>query len=329
MEDAIGVGISQGQDSAVSEAVLDAICTFKIQADAIAALAGKLNENFQHALDLILKTPGRVIVCGMGKSGLIGQKIVATFASTGTPSFFLHPAEAYHGDLGMVMAGDVLILISYSGETDEVIRLIPSLKHFGVSIISMVGEVDSTLARHSDVVLDISVEREVCPNNLAPTTSTLTTLAMGDALAVSLIKARNFQPQDFARFHPGGSLGRRLLTTVKDVMHTKNLPIVKPTASISEVVFKITKGRLGMVIVMQDNALVGIITDGDLRRILLEGFDKLDRTAQDIMSHHPVTIQPDAMLVEAENIMKQRKIKALVVMDEAKQVQGILEIYDE
>ncbi len=329
MENAINLGLSSEQETALSEATLAAIQTFKLQAEAINELAGKIDQHYQRALDLILNTSGRVIVCGMGKSGLIGKKIVATFASTGTPSFFLHPAEAYHGDLGMVMPHDVVILISYSGETDEVIRLIPSLRHFGVSIICMVGVVDSTLAQHSDAVLDISVEREVCPNNLAPTSSTLTTLAMGDALAVSLIKARNFQPQDFARYHPGGSLGRRLLTTVKDVMHTRNLPIVAPSASVNEVVFKITKGRLGIVIVMEGHDLKGIITDGDLRRAMLDGKNMLEQTAEDIMTRQPVIIRHDAMLVEAEKIMKHRKIKVLVVLDETEQVCGILEIFDE
>ena len=324
---AINVGLSQSQDQ--SQAVLDAISTFKLQSDAVRALADKVNNQFQMALELILETRGRVIISGMGKSGLIGQKIVATLASTGTPSSYMHPADAYHGDLGMVMPQDTVVLISYSGETDEVIRLIPSLKHFGVSIICMVGVLDSTLAKHSDVVLDISVEREVCPNNLAPTTSTLTTLAMGDALAVALIKARNFQSHDFARYHPGGSLGRRLLTRVKDVMHTRNLPIVAPDASLNEVVFQITKGRLGMVIVMDGDELLGIITDGDLRRAILKGLANSDQIAANIMSYRPKTINQDDMLVEAENIMKQNKIKALIALDGAGKVSGILEIYDE
>ncbi len=329
MEDAAIVDIPQIQNQDISGAIEGAANTFKLQSHAISALAGKLDKNYQQALGLILNTSGRVIVSGMGKSGLIGKKIVATLASTGTPSFFMHPAEAYHGDLGMVTPNDVVILISYSGETDEVIRLIPSLKHFDVSVICMVGILDSTLAKHSDVVLDISVEREVCPNNLAPTTSTLTTLAMGDALAVSLIHARNFQPQDFARFHPGGSLGRRLLTMVKDVMHSKNLPIVSLSASVNDVVFQITRGRQGLAIVMEDHTLKGIITDGDLRRTLLGGINNLDQVAEDMMTRNPITIQQDTMLVEAEGIMKQHKIKALVVVDESEQVQGIVEIFDE
>jgi len=198
---------------------------FEAQAEALQAAAGRLGVSFNSAVNLILEAPGRVIISGMGKSGIVGNKIAATLASTGTPSFSVHPAEAYHGDLGMFTRDDIVILISYSGETDEVIRLIPSLRHIGVQIISMVGNIESTLGRHSDLVLDISVEREACPNNLAPTTSTTVTLAMGDALAVSLIERRDFKPQDFAVFHPGGSLGRRLLTRVKDVMHT-NVPTV-------------------------------------------------------------------------------------------------------
>jgi len=198
---------------------------FEAQAEALQAAAGRLGVSFNSAVNLILEAPGRVIISGMGKSGIVGNKIAATLASTGTPSFSVHPAEAYHGDLGMFTRDDIVILISYSGETDEVIRLIPSLRHIGVQIIAMVGNIESNLGRHSDLVLDISVEREACPNNLAPTTSTTVTLAMGDALAVSLIERRDFKPQDFAVFHPGGSLGRRLLTRVKDVMHT-NVPTV-------------------------------------------------------------------------------------------------------
>ena len=239
------------------------------QSQAVTQLADRLNGEFQNAVELILGCKGRTVVCGMGKSGLIGQKMVATFASTGTPSFFLHPAEAFHGDLGMLKPIDVLILISYSGETDELIKLIPSLKSFGNKFIAMTGNGNSTLAKHADIWLDISVEREVCPNNLAPTTSTLATMAMGDALAVALIEAIQFKPMDFARYHPGGSLGRKLLTRVRDVMHSP-APIVRSDTSFHDCLLVMTRSRLGMTVVMDDNKLVGIVTDGDLRRALLE-----------------------------------------------------------
>lgn len=297
------------------------------QAQAIAELASRLDGEFQSAVELILGCKGRAVVCGIGKSGLIGQKMVATFASTGTPSFFLHPAEAFHGDLGMLKPVDVLILISYSGETEEVIKLIPSLKSFGNKIIAMTGSGKSTLAKHADIWLDISVEREVCPNNLAPTTSTLATMAMGDALAVALIDAMQFKPMDFARYHPGGSLGRKLLTRVSDVMHTP-APIVTPATSFHDCLLVMTQSRMGLTIVVDEGALVGIVTDGDLRRALLEDQSVTRATVAQFMTADPHTIMEDSQLSEAETYMLENKIRALVVTSRQNAVVGIVEIFD-
>ena len=230
------------------------------QGNALFALSERVDESFEQAVETILNCKGRIIISGMGKSGLIGKKIAATFASTGTISFFMHPGEAFHGDLGMVRfddRADVIVLISYSGETDEVLKLIPSLKSFGTRIIAITGGMNSTLANHADVVLNAAVKEEVCPNNLAPTTSTTVAISIGDALAVALIKARNFQPMDFARFHPGGSLGRRLLTRVKDVMHSERLPLVSRTMPISDVVITMTDTRTGIALVIDDHGRLG------------------------------------------------------------------------
>jgi arabinose-5-phosphate isomerase len=298
------------------------------QSRALIKMSDELGGEFARAVQLILQTSGRVVVCGMGKSGLVGQKMMATFASTGTPSFFMHPAEAFHGDLGMLTKEDLLILISYSGETEEIINLLPSLKFFGNTIICMVGDVQSTLAKHSDVILSVKVEREVCPNNLAPTTSTLATMGMGDALAVALIKQRNFQAEDFARFHPGGSLGRRLLTRVGDIMHSDNLPIVTPDELLKDAVIVISEGRLGLVVIMDNNQIQGIVTDGDLRRAIVKQIDLNQNKVSEIMTRDPVSINVDMMLVDAEAMMLRRKIKALVVTNNNKQLVGILEIFD-
>ncbi|HBH35204.1 MAG TPA: KpsF/GutQ family sugar-phosphate isomerase [Gammaproteobacteria bacterium] len=302
--------------------------TIHKQAQAVADLESQINGSFAAAVKAILSGKGHTIICGMGKSGHIGAKIAATLASTGTPAFFLHPAEAFHGDLGMITSRDVIVLISYSGETDEVNKLIPSLKSFGVTIICIVGELDSTLAQNSDIVLTMSVDREACPNNLAPTNSTLTTLAIGDALAVALMEERQFQPGDFARFHPGGSLGRRLLTQVKDVMHKPPLPVVAPGTSLLETIGIMNKGRLGTAIVVADNQVLGIITDGDLRRAISQGETFFSNNSDDIMTTTPVTIDQNERFATAEQIMLERKINSLVVVDEQRQLSGILQIYD-
>lgn len=298
-----------------------------VQSAAVNSLANRLGDEFNRAIDMILACSGRVVMSGMGKSGLVGQKIAATLASTGTPSFFMHPAEAFHGDLGMLRPKDLLILISYSGETEEVIKLIPSIKSFGNQIIAMAGSPASTLAINSDVFLDISVEREVCPNNLAPTTSTLVTMALGDAMAVALIKARDFKPVDFARFHPGGSLGKRLLTQVKDVMRT-DLPSVDPDTTVRECLFTMTSGRMGLALVMRDEKLLGIITDGDLRRALLKDPQMLEKPVNHFMSRKPVTIDAETNLAEAEIFMHENKVRALVVTTGVDQeVCGVVEIF--
>jgi len=303
----------------------EALCA---QAQAISQLAERLDGEFQRAVELILGCKGRAAVCGMGKSGLIGQKMVATFASTGTPSLFLHPAEAFHGDLGMLKPIDVLILISYSGETEEVIKLIPSLKSFGNKIIAMTGSGQSTLAKHADIWLDISVEREVCPNNLAPTTSTLATMAMGDALAVALISALDFKPMDFARYHPGGSLGRKLLTRVSDVMHT-NLPKVTRETSFHDCLLVMTSSRLGLALVMDNDKLIGIVTDGDLRRALLGNPGVVNERVVSFMTASPHTVKANAQLSEAEAYMLDHKIRALLVTAEGSdEVVGVVEIFD-
>lgn len=298
---------------------------FDIEAEAITHLKQLLDDNFAQSVDAILKTQGRLVICGMGKSGLIGKKIMATLASTGTPCFFMHPGEAFHGDLGMVSPKDVFLAISNSGETEEVIKLIPFLKDNGNIIISMTGRPESTLAKNSEFHLNIAVPQEACPHQLAPTSSTTATLVMGDALAVALMEARDFQPQDFARFHPGGSLGRKLLTRVKHEMKSENLPFIGVEATMKEVIHTMTDGRLGLCIV---NNGEGIITDGDLRRQMEENTDTfLQKTAGDIMKRQPKTIDAEARLSDAEEMMTQQKITSLLVSDQNRIV-GVIQIYD-
>ncbi|OOF46380.1 KpsF/GutQ family sugar isomerase [Rodentibacter trehalosifermentans] len=299
--------------------------TLSVESLALTQLSQRLDNNFNQIVELILACQGRLVIGGIGKSGLIGKKMVATFASTGTPSFFLHPTEAFHGDLGMLKPVDIVMLISYSGETDDVNKLIPSLKSFGNKIIALTSNKNSTLARHADYVLDITVEREVCPNNLAPTTSALVTLAVGDALAVSLITARNFQPADFAKFHPGGSLGRRLLCRVRDQMQTR-LPIISPMTNFTDCLTVMNEGRMGVALVMENDQLKGIITDGDIRRALTaNGEQTLKKTAEDFMTRSPKTINQNEFLAKAEDFMKEKKIHSLVVVDDENKVVGLIE----
>ena len=299
--------------------------TLSVESQALAQLSLRLDDEFSQVVDLILACEGRLVIGGIGKSGLIGKKMVATFASTGTPSFFLHPTEAFHGDLGMLKPIDIVMLISYSGETDDVNKLIPSLKNFGNKIIALTSNKNSTLARHADYVLDITVEREVCPNNLAPTTSALVTLALGDALAVSLITARHFQPADFAKFHPGGSLGRRLLCKVKDQMQTR-LPITTPDTCFTDCLTIMNEGRMGVALVMENQQLKGIITDGDVRRALTaNGADTLNKTAKELMTSSPKTIHENEFLAKAEDLMKEKKIHSLVVVNDENNVVGLVE----
>ncbi len=298
------------------------------QADAVDALAARLDHNYLRAVELILRCRGRLVVCGVGKSGLVGRKIAATFASTGTPAFFLHAAEASHGDLGMVTSSDAVLLISNSGETEEVLRLVPHFKDMGLPLVAMVGRAAGSLAGHADVVLDISVDRESCPLNLAPTTSALVTQALGDALAVSLIRARDFRAGDFARFHPGWALGSRLNTRVRDAMKQYDLPFVSPEQSIRDCLMRMTEGRLGLAIVMDgDGGLAGIVTDGDLRRGLQKDKNLLDASVDSIMTREPLTIEDDALLIEAEQEMQRSRVKALIVRDANGRVAGVVEIF--
>lgn len=298
-----------------------------IEAKAIQDLALNLDENFSKAVELMLHTKGRCIVSGMGKSGHIGAKIAATLASTGTPSFFIHPGEALHGDLGMLTPDDILIAISNSGETEEILKIIPAIKKRKIPLIAMCGKRNSTLVKQGDIFLNISVKEEACPLQLAPMSSTTATLVMGDALAAALMKARNFRPDDFALFHPGGSLGRKLLTRVSDLMVSKNLPIVYPDTEFNDLVDVITSGKLGLCLVLENEKLVGIITDGDLRRAL-KANDKprFDFKAEEIMSINPKVVDADAMASEAEEIMLKYKIKEIVVSKEDKVV-GIIQLY--
>ncbi|KPU83659.1 arabinose 5-phosphate isomerase [Psychromonas sp. PRT-SC03] len=298
---------------------------FKIQSDALNAHRKSLGKEYLYALDLMKNCTGRIIVCGMGKSGHIGKKISATLASVGTPSFFMHPGEAFHGDLGMITKEDLLLLISYSGETDEILKIIPSLQHFGNKIISITGAMDSTLAKNSDVVLNAHVEKETCPINLAPTASTTLTLVIGDALSSVLTLEKHFTPMDFARFHPGGSLGKRLLTFVRNEMRHDNLPFVRIDTLLTDVLLVMTETRTGLALVMHEGHLQGVITDGDLRRFMLSGKVISETIAGDLMNTDPCFVSPDARLSEAEEMMREKHIKWLIVSANEKDIEGIIE----
>jgi arabinose-5-phosphate isomerase len=302
---------------------------FQHQADSLADLANRIDERFIRAVEMLLMAEGHVVVIGVGKSGQIGKKIASTFASTGTPAMFVGAGDAHHGDLGMIAPRSTALVISYSGETEEVVRLLPHLKRSSVRVIAMVGQAESTLGREADLVLDVSVEREICPNNLAPTTSTLATLAMGDALAVALMRRKGFGSDDFALLHPGGSLGRRLLTRVKDVMRRHDLPICAPTDSVGESLMTLTQGRLGLLLVMVGDRLVGIVTDGDLRRGMQRHDDLLSRPVSDILTTNPVMVDEDTLLCDAHQRMQALKIKALVAVSSEGKVTGVVEVFDD
>jgi len=303
---------------------------FEIEAKEISNLSKLLTKDFEDAINTISNSSGKLIVTGMGKSGIIGKKIAATLASTGTPSFFLHPGEAYHGDLGMIETCDVVLLISNSGETNEVLQLIPFLKSQGNSTISMSGNPESTLGKNTDFHLNISIEVEACPLQLAPTSSTTATLVMGDAIAVSLMKLKDFKDFHFAKFHPGGSLGKRLLTNVDSVMKKDNLPICSKDAHIKEIIHTITDGKSGLVVVSNgDGVIDGIITDGDIRRTMENHEDKFfSLTAKDIMSVNPNTIHHDQKLVVAGESMTSFKVNSLLVIDSNKKLVGIIHTYN-
>jgi len=300
---------------------------FDVYQAALRDLHGRCDRSLQQARDMILSAQGSVIVCGMGKSGLVGRKISATLSSTGTPSVFLHPAEAMHGDLGIVRKGDVMILISYSGETEEIVRLLPALRRLEVKIIAIVGQVVSSLGKVASICLDAAVDKEACPLNLAPTTSTLTTLVLGDALAILLMRERGFQSVDFAATHPGGKLGKKLLNTVGDVMRTHELPFASADMPMTDVILKMTEGRLGLALIGAPDKLQGIITDGDLRRMLVEGVSLSDTKAGQVMNPAPQTIPSDMPLGAAEELMTEARIQCLVVTDEAGAVAGVIQIF--
>jgi arabinose-5-phosphate isomerase len=301
-----------------------------IESRAVGELKGRLDETFAEACRLCLQTEGRVVVTGMGKSGHIGGKIAATLASTGTPSFFMHPAEASHGDLGMITAQDLLLAVSYSGETDEVVTILPLVKRMGARLISMTGKPNSTLAKAADVHLDVSVSEEACPLNLAPTASTTATLAMGDALAVALLESRGFTAEDFALSHPSGSLGKKLLLRVEDVMHTGDeIPAVRAGVSVSEGLVEMSRKGLGLTaIVDRDNRLRGVFTDGDLRRALDREIDVHKTTMDDVMHEGGITVGPETMAAEAVHVMEENKITALLVVDDGGLLVGALNIHD-
>jgi arabinose-5-phosphate isomerase len=293
--------------------------TLDIEAQAVLGLKTRIGEAFVHAVELMLDVRGRVVVMGMGKSGHIGRKTAATLASTGTPAMFVHPAEASHGDLGMIKTVDVVLAISNSGESQELIGILPVLKRLGVPVIAITGNLDSTLARYADVVLDCGVEKEACPLNLAPTASTTAQLALGDALAVALLDARGFKAEDFARSHPGGSLGRKLLTHVGDVMRSgQEVPQVGPGASFVELMREMSKKGLGAAAVVgADGRIRGIFTDGDLRRLVEKGIDLRSANAEDVMHVNPHTISVDALAVDAVELMEQFCITSVLVVDAA------------
>ncbi len=302
----------------------------EIEVRAIAGLLERLDHRFTEAVDLLYRCAGKVVVSGMGKSGLIGQKIAATLASTGTPAFFLHPAEGTHGDLGMLARRDALIAISNSGETEEVLKLLPFVKRLNIPVVAMTGRVQSTLAKNSEVVLDVSVGEEACPMGLAPTASTTATLAMGDALAIALLQKRGFREEDFAQFHPGGTLGRRLLLKVRDLMHGgEAIPRVTDQTSAREAILVMTTKKLGMTTVVDEaGRLLGVITDGDLRRFLERGADLAKAKARDLASKNPKTIGPDELAAGAVRIMEECSITSLVVLEESRQIVGVIHLHD-
>ena len=301
-----------------------------IEARAVQALIQRLDGGFSDAVDLLYDCKGKVVISGMGKSGLIGQKIAATMASTGTPSFFLHPAEGLHGDLGMLARKDVLIAISNSGETQEILQLLPFMERMGIPVLSIVGRMSSTLAKNSAVALDVSVAEEACPMGLAPTASTTATLAMGDAMAVALLEKRGFKEQDFAQFHPGGTLGRRLLVKVRDVMHGgQDVPQVRETVLGSVAILEMSAKKLGMTTVVdRAGTLAGVISDGDLRRFLQQGGDFSKVTAGSLASRHPKLIGPDELAAKAVEMMERYAITTLVVADNAKRIVGVVHLHD-
>ena len=306
-----------------------AIQCLKDEAQAITGLIPQLDDNFEQAVDLMYKCTGKIIVTGVGKSGHIGAKIAATLASTGTPSFFINPLDVFHGDLGVMAQGDVVLAISNSGQTDELLRFIPMVLHMQIPIIGMCGNPNSLLAKYSTCHLNVSVEKEACPLNLAPTSSTTAQLVMGDALAVALMELRNFQPRDFAQFHPGGELGKRLLTTAQDVMRSEDMPVLPPDMHLGEAIILVSKGKLGLGIAEENGEIVGLITDGDIRRAMerwqAEFFDK---TVSDIMTRTPKTVKPETKITDIQRIMNKYKVHSVLVTDQENHLLGVVDHYN-
>ena len=298
------------------------------EAEALLELIPKMDEEFDRAIELMYRCHGKIIVTGVGKSGHVGAKIAATLSSTGTPSFFINPLDVFHGDLGVMTSDDVVLAISNSGQTDELLRFIPMVLHMEIPIIGMSGNPQSLLAKYSTCHLNVSVEKEACPLNLAPTSSTTATLAMGDALAVALMEERNFQPQDFAQFHPGGELGKRLLTTAHDVMITEHLPILTADMHLGDAIILVSKGKLGLGVAMKDEQIEGLITDGDIRRAMEKWqAEFFNRTVADIMTRTPKTVGPETKISEIQKIMNKHKIHNVLVVDEENHLMGIVDRY--
>ena len=305
-----------------------AIQCFKDEAAAVLGLIEKLDEKFEQAVELMYNCKGKIIVTGVGKSGHIGAKIAATLSSTGTPSFFINPLDVFHGDLGVMTSDDVVLAISNSGQTDELLRFIPMVLHMHIPIIGMSGHPDSLLAKYSTCHLNVGVEKEACPLNLAPTSSTMAQLAMGDALAIALIEKRNFQPRDFAQFHPGGELGKRLLTTAQDVMFKEDLPVLPPEMHLGEAIILVSKGKLGLGIAMVDGKIEGLITDGDIRRAMEKWqAEFFDRTVSDIMTRTPKTVKADTKITEIQRIMNKYKVHSVLVVDGDNHLLGVVDHY--
>ena len=312
----------------MSSIIDTAIQCLRDESQALIDLIPTIGADFQHAVELILQCPGKVIVTGVGKSGHIGAKIAATLSSTGTPSFFINPLDAFHGDLGVIGTEDLVLAISNSGETDELLRFFPYLLARQIPVIGMSGNEKSLLAQYSSVHLNISVKKEACPMGLAPTTSTTVTLALGDALACALIVARDFKASDFAQFHPGGALGRRLLTCAKDVMHTDNLPTIAPTTLMGEALMHMTSGRLGLCVAIEQNNIVGIVTDGDIRRAMERfGDNFFQHTVAEVMTSNPKCVSPDTKVVKIDEMMKQHEIHSVLVVNDQGNLLGIVDSF--
>ncbi len=305
-----------------------AIQALKEESDALLGLVPQLDQNFDHAVKMMFECKGKIIVTGVGKSGNVGAKIAATLASTGTPAFFINPLDVYHGDLGVMTSDDVVLALSNSGQTDELLRFIPMVLHMNVPIIAMTGNENSLLAKYSNAHIKVWVKKEACPLNLAPTSSTTAALAMGDALAIALMRVRDFKPKDFAQFHPGGELGKRLLTTAEDVMRSDELPIIPKEMHLGEAIIHVSKGKLGLVVSLENGKVVGLITDGDIRRAMEKWQAHFfDRTVSDIMTTEPKTVLPNTKITDIQQIMNTHKIHTVLVVDEDGSLLGVVDHY--